>query len=255
MQRKHVPSAGTRYWAALSIVSVFGANLGDFVSNDLHLGHALGVPPMAVLLGAILIAERWDRSWNQAYYWLAIIVIRAAATNLADLATLDLRLGSLWATAGLTLLLAATVLIGRSSASGAAGRIGGKTEFGELPATDARYWTAMVIAGTLGTVIGDFTSYGLELGPRSASVILGAILAAVFYAGHRGLFASVSYYWFTIVVVRAAGTAVGDYLAGSRILNLGLPLSTLCTGLVFAATVWIWKDQASHRLRASEPAF
>ena len=254
MQRKHVPSAAPRYWAALSIVSVFGANLGDFVSNDLHLGHALGVPPMAVVLGAILIAERRDKSWNQAYYWLAIIVIRAAATNLADLATMDLRLGSLWATLVLAVLLVATVFLSRPLSADTIGKSDAKHDLRELPVTDARYWTAMVIAGTLGTVIGDFTSYGLHLGTRNASVILGAFLAVVFYVGSRGLFARLSYYWFAIVAVRAAGTAIGDYLAGSRALNLGLPLSTLCTGLLFAVTVLVWKDRTSHRLRMSEQA-
>ena len=79
MQRKHIPSLSPRYWVALTIVSVLGANLGDFSSHDLHLGHALGLLPTAVLLGAVFLVERRDLSWNQIYYWLAIIVIRARA--------------------------------------------------------------------------------------------------------------------------------------------------------------------------------
>ena len=249
MQRKHVPSMGPRYWAALSVVSVFGANLGDFCSHNLHLGHAWGLPPMAALLGVILIAERRDSSWNQAYYWLAIIVIRAAATNLADLVTLDLRLGRVWAVAGLTLLLALALILGRPPSSIAVDESRGNKEPAALPNTDARYWTAMLIAGTLGTVLGDVGSFGLGLGSGNASLALSAVLAAILYAGSRGLLARSWYYWSTIVAVRAAGTAVGDFLAGSRALNLGLPLSTLCTGVLFTALVLAWKDQASHGLR------
>jgi uncharacterized membrane-anchored protein len=48
-------------------------------------------------------------------------------------------------------------------------------------------------------------------------------------------------YWFTIVLVRSAGTAVGDYLAG-RALGLGLPTSTLITGMLMAVTLLFWKQ-------------
>jgi uncharacterized membrane-anchored protein len=51
--------------------------------------------------------------------------------------------------------------------------------------------------------------------------------------------------------VRSAGTSAGDFLAG-RAVGIGLPLSTLCTGLVFAVVVLVWKDQASRRLRLAE---
>jgi uncharacterized membrane-anchored protein len=62
------------------------------------------------------------------------------------------------------------------------------------------------------------------------------------------------YYWMTIVTVRAAGTAVGDHLAGDKVLSLGigLALTTLCTGLVCAIMIFVWKDRASLRLRTSQ---
>jgi uncharacterized membrane-anchored protein len=41
----------------------------------------------------VLWAERRTRIPTEAYYWLAIIVLRTAATNLADLSTHDLKLG------------------------------------------------------------------------------------------------------------------------------------------------------------------
>lgn len=250
MQRKHIPSMGPRYWAALSIVSVFGANLGDFEAHDLGLGHALGLAPMAMLFAVVFIAERRDSSWNQGYYWLAIIFVRAAATNLADLITLDLGVGIVRAVSSLAVLLGLAVLGGRLFSAKSPER-GAVKELGELPSTDLSYWTAMLVAGTLGTVIGDYSSYGLGYGTGKASIMLAGLLAIVLAAGSRSLFANALYYWSTIVVVRAAGTAVADFLAGSEFLSLGLRLSTLCTGLVFATTVLIWKDQGSRRLRTS----
>jgi uncharacterized membrane-anchored protein len=40
---------------------------------------------------------------------------------------------------------------------------------------------------------------------------------------------------------KSAGTAVGDYLAG-RGLGLGLPMSTLITGVLMAVTLLFWKQ-------------
>jgi uncharacterized membrane-anchored protein len=58
------------------------------------------------------------------------------------------------------------------------------------------------------------------------------------------------YYWFSIVLVRAAGTAVGDFLA-SRSLGLGLPMSTLSTGVLFLVVLLLWRPRRELQPRAS----
>src|SRR5437773_11006014 len=92
MQSKHVPSLGTRYWSALCMASVFGANMGHFCARYLGLGHVKGLPILGVMLVIIFMVESRDRYAHQTYYWLAIIVIRTAATNLADFAAGDMKL-------------------------------------------------------------------------------------------------------------------------------------------------------------------
>ena len=39
MQQIHLPMLGTRYWAALCLASIFGANMGIFFARNLGLGH------------------------------------------------------------------------------------------------------------------------------------------------------------------------------------------------------------------------
>src|SRR5271169_4333364 len=109
MQPIHLPTLGPRYWTALCIASVFGANMGDFFARNLGLGHVTGLPFLALALAAVVVAERFDRMRHQSYYWLAIIIVRTAATNFADFAAGDLRLPRLWVMAALTILLAAAV--------------------------------------------------------------------------------------------------------------------------------------------------
>jgi uncharacterized membrane-anchored protein len=47
------------------------------------------------------------------------------------------------------------------------------------------------------------------------------------------------FYWATIVMVRAAGTTVGDLTAARN--ALGLPLSTAMTGVLFVGLLIFWR--------------
>jgi uncharacterized membrane-anchored protein len=224
-----LPAIGPRYWTAIALASVFGANLGDFVSHDLHLGHLRGLAPLALIFTAIVLAERRSPSGREVFYWLAIVTLRTAATNLADLATHDARLATGWVVGGLTAALCAILLSGRA---------GAKVGPGGLPANNAAYWVAMFVAGTLGTALGDGVTDGLGEGPAIASVPLAVILA--------GLLALRAPYWLLIVAIRTTGTTVGDATADL----FGLPLSTLLSGLLFAATLLLWSPRVApwHRL-------
>ena len=238
MQPRNVPATGPRYWTAISIASVFGANLGDFVSHDLHLGHIRGVLPLALVFTVIFLTERRAKSRTEVYYWLAIITLRTAATNLADFATHDLRLGFGLVIAGLAALLLALLLFERFVTSAADAPNG-------LPPPNGRYWAAMLIAGTLGTALGDALSDGLGLGVGLASALLGVVLLAVFCLRAQPAFVTKESYWLTIVAVRTAGTTVGDLLAHS----LRLEPSTAVSGLLLAGTLLLWKERPAPVLR------
>jgi uncharacterized membrane-anchored protein len=112
---------------------------------------------------------------------------------------------------------------------------------------DLGYWLCMFIAGTLGTVIGDFCSHNLHLDDAGAMALLSPIVAAQFLIGRQGPLRLLPFYWLTVVAIRAAGTAVGDLLSDRHL--LALPLSTAATGILFVALLLIWKEPAR-----SEPA-
>jgi uncharacterized membrane-anchored protein len=230
------------------MASVFGANMGDFFAKVLGLGHVRGLPILAALLAATFLIERRDKYVHEGYYWFAIIVIRTAATNLADFAAGDMKWARGWVMLALTIVLVGIVLLGRLVSSQRASALDRIDDTG-LPTTDAYFWTCMLVAGTLGTVAGDFASFGSGLGLQTATIVLSVMLAAWLYFG-RGLLRVVGYYWFSIVFVRTAGTAMGDYLA-SRPVGLGLPLCTLITGLIFVMTLLLWRRGRGPRLRSN----
>jgi uncharacterized membrane-anchored protein len=247
MQPYHVPLLGLRYWTALCLASIFGANMGDFFAHNLGLGHVAGLPFLAVALALVFVLERIDRTVHEAFYWLAIVVVRTAATNLADFFSVDLRLAKPWVMAGLAVVLALSVaaawqLSWRKSVDGTDAQ-------SNLLRADYGYWLAMLIAGTLGTVMGDYFSHDLHLGHALASLVLSALLAPFFILGARQLVWSLPLYWMTIVMVRAAGTVVGDLLAARN--ALGLALSTAVTGLVFIGFLVLWRGSTRDTVPAS----
>jgi uncharacterized membrane-anchored protein len=248
MQPIHLPTVAPRYWVALCIASIFGANMGDFFARNIGLGHVAGLPFLAAALVAVIVAERFDRLQHQAYYWIAIVIVRTAATNFADFAAGDMKLPRIWIIAALTIILAAALwatwqFVWRRSAYRADGA-------STVLRADTGYWVCMFIAGTLGTVIGDFCSHNLQLDDGGASLLLGPIVAVLFIVGRNGLLRFLPFYWLTVVAIRAAGTSVGDLISGRNM--LGLPLSTAVTGILLVALLVVWKEPV--RTAALAPA-
>src|SRR5882762_9294356 len=85
--------------------------MGDFFAHDVGLGHVKGLPFLAVAFAVVLIAERFDRLVHEAWYWIAIIIVRTAATNLADFMCSDMKLPRPLVMAGLVILLAVVVTV------------------------------------------------------------------------------------------------------------------------------------------------
>ncbi len=202
--------------------AIFGANLGDFVSHDLHGGHWRGLAPLALVLGATLLLERRKPGGPPTCSTGSpSSPSRTAATNLADLVTHDARLPYAWAVAGLALLLIALLSVTGSQSNVLRG--GGS----QVPATGGAYWLGMLLAGTLGTAIGDGVADEIGLGVLTASVVLALVTAALL--GLRVRLATAATYWAVIVGVRAGGTTLGDLCAGT----VGLEWSTLASLLAF----------------------
>jgi uncharacterized membrane-anchored protein len=202
--------------------------MGDFVSHTLHLGHWRGLGPLALIFAVILLAERRSGRESpppsrrgEAYYWLAIVTLRTAATNLGDLATHDFRLTYPVVIAALAALLAALVFVARR-------QTGADPVPEGVPVTNT---------GTLGTVGGDATSDALGLGAGWGSLVLIAILAAMLAWRAAPGGAGLVTYWLTVTAVRTAGTTVGDFTAFRHGLDLGLPLSTAVTGVLLAGVL------------------
>jgi uncharacterized membrane-anchored protein len=202
---------------------------------------------LAVLLGLVFLAERFDQNKHHTYFWSAIIVIRSAATNIGDIGR-DLQFPALAVLALLAGVLALT-LIAWKALYRPANQMQSEPSSSSLSAVPI-YWWSMLVAGALGTVIGDYFSWGLDFGNLGAALVLGAMLGLLFALGRKGRLSDLGYYWLTVVCIRSAGTAAGDFLAHSV---LGLPLSTLVSGIAFIALLGLWRAPSGVGERSLEP--
>ena len=249
MRPQNLPTIDARYWTAIVAASMCGANTGDFASHILHLGHTRGLLPFALIFGAILWAERRGKRATELHYWLAIIVVRTAATNLADLFTHDLKLGYITVEASLAGFMILALVI--DSARGVTHPSSRTTaaQWRDLPAADASYWIVMLTAGTLGTALGDWVADELGLGVGFGSVVLVAILGVVLLVSTRYGRMTKPWYWLSIVAARTAGTTLGDFIASRHGLNFGLSVSTMCTSMLLIAILVLWKSDRVARVR------
>ena len=235
MQPRHAPRIDARYWIAITLASVFGADLGDFCSHVLGLGHVRGLPVLAIVFAAIVLAERTGRVTTEAFYWAAIVTLRTAATNLADFATHDLALNSVLFILVLAALLA---LLARQS----------RRPLDEtVPNASGLYWLSMLVAGTLGTALGDFSAD--QTGLVASTCGLAAIWVMTLLGMVQRQPAGAGWYWLAIVVIRTFGTNAGDLITGRHGLALGLPASTSVSAAALVALFVLW--QPAPRLSAA----
>ena len=143
-----------RYWTAILAASMCGANTGDFASRILGLGHTRGLIPLALIFLAIVWAERRSNVATEAYYWLAIIVLRTMATNIADFATHDLKLS--YPVFVLLLIVFMGVMIWadrfRTDTSTQLAAQRATASNAGLPTTDWSYWVVMLAEETVRAV-------------------------------------------------------------------------------------------------------
>ena len=229
---KAIPFVGPRYWLAMAIASMCGANLGDIFMDVLKLEAGASLAILAVLFVLLLVVERAMSAGLELFYWAAILIVRATATNMADIAVGVAHLTYTGTTVILALILVAAVALDRDSEP--------RSQSGSLPSTGALYWFTMLAAGTLGTVIADGLGHafgpvqtGVPVSAAMATLVVLAVLAVHSRVGATG----VASYWTALVSVCWWGTNVGDISA----YLLSLVASTAATAAALSVVLLVWR--------------
>jgi uncharacterized membrane-anchored protein len=206
------------FWMAMFMASAFGANLGDYLA-DLNSRTVSGAV-MAVVCLVALWGDRREGLRTEAWYWVAVIALRAAATNAADVITDELHLSYPAAALALGILTLLAGLLTRGPAASAGS-----------PLIEGRYWLAMALAGLGGTVAGDLMSHTVGLFGSAAVLTAFLVLVLVVRAWQFPL--SLLAYWVAVLAERSAATPVADVLHGRHGLHLPLSVALAITLLAF----------------------
>jgi uncharacterized membrane-anchored protein len=256
MQTRNLPIIDTGYWVAIVAASMCGANSGDLAAGPLGLGHVYGLLPMAIVFLAIIWAEKTFDWTTVAFYWLAIIVLRTMATNLADFATHDLKMSYPVFEVALVILMSVLIWLDKVNGRQASGIVDKDGVWRNLPATNWNYWITMLAAGTLGTALGDWIA---ERDQLNMGVYWGSLLCIPLFLGALWLATTVGkltkpWYWLVIVACRTLGTDLGDMLVtvfrtltGNR--ASALWISTACTAFLLASIIYFWRHKKAEQLR------
>ncbi len=249
MNKIHNPVVNLRYWLLIFLASIFGTNTGDYCvklyrqMGDLANLSALGLkhagPLPFLIVGFLLIyfLEKRDRHPHEFYFWSAIILIRTAATNIADALAGDLNLSFTLLVGVMSVALVYLALQWQSKREAPT-----LTFF--VPDTTNMYWCTMLLAGVLGTVVGDEVWH--LFGIANSAAVLTVLMALLVYFGYRNILILTAMYWFGIVFARISGTAVGDWLAKSIDkggAGFNLTTATIISGVVFILVAIMWRSK------------
>ena len=173
--RAKAPSEA-RYWTTIVIMSTTGTAMADFLTRTLKLGYGWGSAVLTGLFVIIYLVEHNSRidigkqttslPPTNAFYWAAILVASTFGTTMGDFVADVLNLGFAGASLFLGTLLMMVLFV----------------EFRAKTPNKPRYWTALVIASTIGATTGDFLTKpdALNLGYGWGSAILITVFAIIF---------------------------------------------------------------------------
>jgi len=200
-----------------------------------------GPLPILILLFVVLwIIEKRDREKTELFFWSAIVIIRTAATNIADIMADDVNFDYFISTGVISTLLTFAALYWQQQRVKPIDPI-------FVPETSNLYWMMMLLAGVLGTSVGDYAAH--EYGLAATSLALGGAMVALVIVGFKNFLIFTPLYWFGITFARIAGTDVGDWLAKSAEKGgsgLDLPTATVISGFVFVITALFWKNRTQQ---------
>jgi uncharacterized membrane-anchored protein len=232
-----------RYWAAVTLVSVFGTLVTDELTDNLGVPLEISTVVFGVLLAGVFVA--WYRAEGtlsihsirtrrrEAFYWLAILVTFALGTATGDLMAQVLGLGY---------LVSGIVVAGVIATAAIGWRLG-------LHPVLA-FWVIYVLTRPLGASIGDYLSQS----PTDGGVGLGATLTSVIF--FAGIVVIVVFLTLTRADVIGSGEATTPR-PDERATRGGLLQTVAVVGVLLAAGTagYVWRSQAlQNEATADQPA-
>ena len=207
---KRVPHIIFSYWIIKIASTTLGETGADMFSMTFNLGYGNTIIIFLCLFLVLLGIKLSLRVYTPLSYWAVFTASAILGTGVSDFIDRTLQLGyedgSLFLLATLLIILLFWYLKEKSLS----------VEDITTSGAELFYWSAFLIANTLGTAAGDYLSDGLGIGFLESAVLIAGLLAvtamAHFYTRISGIFL----FWFAFVLTRPFGATFADRDPGWR---------------------------------------
>lgn len=230
-----VPEIMVLYWVLKIASTTLGETGADMFSMTFNLGYASTV---FLFLGVFAVCLFWKlklRCYEPITYWLTFTSSAIAGTAISDFIDRTLGLGYVYGSLMLLGLLCGVLACWYWSERSLS------VESVVTFKAELYYWTAFLIANTLGTAVGDFLADYLEIGFLYSALILSIILVAIALLHYVSSIPGVLLFWFAFVLTRPFGATFGDFLTKTHTqggLDLGTIGASACFTLVLLLALW-----------------
>jgi uncharacterized membrane-anchored protein len=224
-----VPEATFVFWAIKIMATTVGETGADYLAVRAGLGTWLTDALTLVLLIAALTLQLRMNRYVPWIYWLTVVLVSVAGTQITDAMTDKLGVSLYASTAGFAIALALVFYFWYRKE---------KTLSIHTIFTTRRelfYWAAVLFTFALGTAAGDLATEALGLGFMVGSLIFALLIAFVGIAFYTGANAVLSF-WIAYILTRPLGASLGDLLSQSRTYG-GLGFGTVMTSLLFLSAI------------------
>lgn len=222
-----VPQIITLYWIIKIASTTLGETGADMFSMTFNLGYGATIlifmSIFILFLGIKLFLKRYD----PLIYWLTFTASAIVGTGISDYIDRTLGLGYTIGSIILIVLLLVVLAfwyIKEKSLS---------VENITTSTAEIFYWTAFLIANTLGTAAGDFLADSMEIGFLFSAALITSLLIVTallhFYTRISGIFL----FWIAFVLTRPFGATFGDLLTKQHEKG-GLDFGTIGASIFFS---------------------
>jgi uncharacterized membrane-anchored protein len=227
-----VPHIILIYWVIKIASTTLGETGADMFSMTLNLGYGETILIFMSLFIILLVIKLLIKRYNPATYWSVFTATAIVGTGISDY--IDRTLGLGYAIGSLILIIILLFVLMLWYKKGKSISV----EYITTNTSELYYWTAFLIANTLGTAAGDFLSDNLGLGFMLSSVLITLLLLITIILHLYTKTSKILLFWIAFVLTRPFGATFGDFLT-KPIVNGGLNLGTIGASIFFAVVLII----------------
>lgn len=223
-----VPEIIFVFWVVKILTTAGGEATSDYLKV---FGNFVGGGLEVLVFVVGMLLQFGTRRYRAFSYWFLAFAIAIFGTGVADFLHLDAHL-SYGATTALWAIILAAVFAVWHRNEGTLSIHSVTTQRRE-----AFYWATVFATFALGTALGDFTAYSLNMGYLASGIFFGVVILLPALAWWKLRLNSIAAFWMAYVVTRPLGASFADYISKPRSTS-GIGFGDGPTAIAFAVAVF-----------------